>query len=496
MNGRILASGTELSREQLGARADQLASGFASAGLLEGDIVAVMLRNSMPYLEIIQGVRRLGCYYCPINWHFTAAEVAYLVQDSGAKIFISDSQLYASVAEALPPSLPVLLVDQDEGAHSYTTWRDSQPPYTGPAVAPRGHMAYTSGTTGRPKGVMRHPFPMEELQERQQTADTVINQAYGVAEGSRVLLSAPIYHSAPSLYTQVALRKASLFVVTERFDPRQILGLIQEHKIEAVYMVPIMYTRLLALPEHERLAYDVSSLKFVVSTGSPCPTETKRAMIAWFGPVIYETYASSEAGLVTLINSQEALERPGSVGRPLAEATVRIYDEQGVECKPGTVGRIFVRQPAYADFSYRGNPQARTEIEHEGLIGLGDLGLVDEQGYLYVCDRESDMVISGGVNIYPAEIEQHIFQYPGVADCVVIGVPDAEYGERLLALIQPKADSDIQFNDLKPWLESRMARYKIPRLFELRSSLPRDDSGKVLKRKLRSAYWEGRDTKV
>ncbi len=496
MNDYIVAGKDQLSKAALAENALKTASALASTGVREGDTVAVMLRNCMPYLEIILAARTLGCYYCPINWHFTPDEVAYLLEDSGAGVLITDSVFFERVREKIPAKVRVFLIDADQSELGYVLWRDSHGVFNGPEVAPRGHMAYTSGTTGKPKGVVRYPFPADELQARKATSEALVAQAYGLRPGVRALLSAPIYHSAPSLYTQMALLKASTFVVTERFDPHEILQLIQQHRIETLYMVPIMYVRLLRLSVAERNTYDVSSLKFVVSTGSPCPIEVKRAMIEWFGPIIYETYASSEAGLVTLIDSSEALERPGSVGRPLPGGTVRILDETGATAEPGTVGRIFVRQQAYADFTYRGNPGARAEIEQQGLIGLGDLGFVDEQGYLYVCDRESDMVISGGVNIYPAEIEQHIFQYPGVTDCVVFGIPDQEYGEQLLALIQTADERPLDQDALRQWLKPRLAGYKIPRDIRVHPNLPRDDSGKIMKRKLRSEYWAGQKTKV
>lgn len=496
MSAIIIADDITYTRAELTQSASQVAAGLAAAGIQEGDVVAVMLKNSIEYLEIIMACRQLGCYYCPINWHFTAAEIQYILDDSEAKALITTQAYFEPLQQTLSPTLSVWLTDTHDHEKNYATWKAAQPFHQAKPVSPRGHMAYTSGTTGKPKGVVRHAFPIEELSERQAVADSLVEEAYGLKPGVRALLSAPIYHSAPSLYAQVALRKADVFIVTERFDAHKILQLIEKHQIEAVYMVPIMYARLLRLDEDERNRYDLSSLKFVVSTGSPCPPETKQAMMDWFGPVIYETYASSEAGLVTLIRPEEVKSHPGSVGKPLANGIVRIYDEQGMLCPPGTVGRIFVHQPAYADFSYKGNPAARLEIEHEGLISLGDMGWLDEEGHLYVTDRESDMVISGGVNIYPAEIEQHLLQHVGIADCVVIGVPDAEFGERLLALVQPVADKTLDADELRAWLKPRLAGFKIPRDFEFRAILPRDDNGKIKKRALRNTYWKNHATKV
>lgn len=500
MSGLVIAGGCQLDRAGLAARGEQVAAGLAAMGVREGDVIAVLLRNGMPYLEIIQACKRLGCYYCPINWHYTAEEVAFLVTDSGAKLLIAEDDLWRQMWTALPAGLPALRVtgagETAVEANDYDDWRDAQPRYDGPLVAPRGHMAYTSGTTGRPKGVVRQPFPVERLAEHLAAVESVVEQAYGLRPGCRALLPAPIYHSAPSVFAQVALRVCDTLVLTARFDPLEVLRLIEQHRIDTVYLVPIMYVRLLKLDARTRASFDLSSLRFVASTGAPCAPELKRAMIDWLGPVVHETYASSEAGMVTAIDSHEALARPGSAGRPIGTAQVRIYADDGSVCPPGQVGRIYVRQPAYADFTYRNHPEARKAVERDGLIGLGDLGYVDEDGYLFVCDRESDMVISGGVNIYPAEIEHHLMQYPGVADCAVFGVPDAEFGERLLGLIQPAPDARLDTAQAMQWLSARIARYKIPRELLLREALPRDDNGKIAKRRLRAEFWEGRPRKV
>lgn len=494
--GHIIVGDSVLDRAALVRRGEQVAAALAARGIAQGDVVAVLLRNGMPYLEIIQACKRLGCYYCPINWHYTPAEVAFLVQDSGAKLLITEADLWPAAQAALPDGLPALRVGAPGAADDYAAWRDAQAPYDGPAVAPRGHMAYTSGTTGRPKGVVREPFPLDQLPQRLAAVEAVVEQAYGLRPGSRALLPAPIYHSAPSVFAQVALRVCDTLVVTPRFDPLDVLRLIEQHRIDTIYLVPIMYVRLLKLDPAVRASFDLSSLRFVASTGAPCAPALKRAMIDWLGPVIHETYASSEAGMVTAIDSHEALARPGSAGRPIGGARVRVVDEAGASCPPGQIGRIFVRQPAYADFTYRNHPEARRRVELDGLIGLGDLGYLDEDGYLFVCDRESDMVISGGVNIYPAEIEHHLMQYPGVADCAVFGVPDDEFGERLLALVQPAADARVSPAEALQWLASRIARYKVPRELRLQAALPRDDNGKIAKRRLRDTFWAGQERKV
>jgi len=236
--------------------------------------------------------------------------------------------------------------------------------------------------------------------------------------------------------------------------------------------------------------YDLSSMRFVASTGSPCPAEVKRAMIDWWGPVFNESYAASELGYVTSISSEEALRKPGAAGRPVGEARIRILDESGRELPRGEVGLIYARQPAYPDFTYNNNPEARRGIERDGLLSLGDMGFVDDDGYLYVCDRASDMVISGGVNIYPAEIEAVLVLMPGVRDCAVFGIPDEEFGEALAAAVQIETGSSVQAEDVKRYLQERIASYKVPRVVAFHAELPREESGKIFKRRLRAPYWE------
>jgi long-chain acyl-CoA synthetase len=297
------------------------------------------------------------------------------------------------------------------------------------------------------------------------------------------------------VFIQQALQMAERLVLTARFDAEQVLALVEQHRIDVLYLVPIMYVRLLKLPPDVRARYDLSSIRFVASTGSPCAPEVKRAMLDWLGPVIHETYASSEAGMVTVATPADAAARPGTAGRPVDAAQLRILDVDGNACAPGEVGLVYVRQPAYPDFTYLNNDAARRAIDRDGLISLGDMGYVDADGYLFICDRASDMVISGGVNIYPAEIEHQLVRYPGVADCAVFGVPDDEYGERLHGVIEPMPDTRIDPAAVTEWLRARLSGFKVPRTIEI-ASLPRDETGKLAKRRLRDQHWAGRTRRV
>ncbi|PLQ01172.1 acyl-CoA synthetase [Cupriavidus pauculus] len=479
------------------ARGTRLAGGLRRLGLEEGGVVAVLLRNDPVFADVVFACRAAGTYYCPVNWHFMAEEVRFLLEDSGARALIVHADLLPAVQAVVPAGVAVLVVG---GTHpdgiEYEPWLAAQAPYDGPRVAPRGHLAYTSGTTGRPKGVLRQAVPLADLDAQQERLRSLIRQAYGIVPGCRALMSAPLYHSAPSVYVQNALQMAERLVLAPRFDAEQVLALVEKHRIDVLYLVPIMYVRLLKLPPEVRARYDLSSIRFVASTGSPCSPEVKRAMLDWFGPVIHETYASSEAGLVTVATPEDAAARPGTAGRPVDDASVRIIDENGKPCAPGEVGLVYVRQPAYPDFTYLNNDKARREIDIDGHVTLGDMGYVDADGYLFICDRASDMVISGGVNIYPAEIEHELVRYPGVADCVVFGVPDDEYGERLHGVVEPVAGAEVAPAAVIEWLRHRLSGFKVPRSIEIVARLPRDETGKLAKRRLRDQHWAGRQRRV
>jgi long-chain acyl-CoA synthetase len=257
-----------------------------------------------------------------------------------------------------------------------------------------------------------------------------------------------------------------------------------------------MYVRLLKLPEAVRQRFDLRSVSFVGSTGSPCPPEVKRAMIDWWGPVFTESYASSETGLITFCSAADALARPGTAGRALPDAEIKILDDSGNELPPGEIGTIYCRHLALPDFTYINNPTARNQIDRGGLAAVGDMGYLDDDGYLFVCDRRSDMVICGGVNIYPAEIEAMLMTLPGIADCAVFGIPDPEYGEVLAAHVQLQPGAALNGDDVRDFLRRQMATYKVPRVVEFSAALPREDSGKIFKRKLREPYWQGVGRKI
>ncbi|KAA0690122.1 long-chain fatty acid--CoA ligase [Halopseudomonas laoshanensis] len=491
MTAQLICGELERSGDEVAQRALQLAGGLARLGVEDGDVIAVMLRNGPVFIDAIQSCQTAGCFYCPVNWHFKADEVAFLLEDSAAKVFLVEADLLDDLAGIIPEGVVVLVNGGDgslrAGHLRYETWLAEQAPFAGEPRTPRAHMAYTSGTTGRPKGVKRLAPPVEEREAMAAAMRELSRAAWGIEPGVRTLVSAPLYHSAPSSFAQQSILQAELMVVMPRFDAEQTLALIEQYRIDTVFLVPIMYVRLLRLPAEIKAKYDLSSVRFVASTGAPCAPDVKLAMLDWWGPVIYETYASSETGMITIQDPVSARRKPGSVGLPIGQTRIRIVDEQGSDCPLGEPGVIYVRQPAVPDFTYLNNDEARAKAGLGDLATVGDIGYLDEEGYLFICDRKSDMVISGGVNIYPAEIEHQLITLPGVADCAVFGVPDAEYGESLVAVVAT-ADPALNEEVIKNFIRQRMASYKTPRQVHLVASLPRDDNGKVAKRRLKDAY--------
>ncbi len=479
MTAALRFDGSETSPAAFEAAAHRAAGGFEKLGVGDGDVVCVMLHNSPEYLIAMFGARLLGAYGCPLNWHYKAEEAGWILRDSGAKALVTSPQLRQQI-EA--PAIPTI--------DDWQAWLAGQAPWNGAARRPRMAMPYTSGTTGRAKGVRRLAPTAEEAATMDALNREGMARVHGVAPGMRSLLSAPLYHSAPSGYSVQAMLHGELLVLEPKFDAERTLALIHDLRLTHAYLVPTMYVRLLRLDERIRKRYDVSSMRFVSSTGSPCPAEIKRAMIEWWGPVFNESYAASELGYITSITSPEALRKPGSAGRPLGKARISIRDSSGRELPQGEIGLIYARQPAFPDFTYNNDPDARRKIEIDGLWSMGDMGYLDADGYLYVCDRASDMVISGGVNIYPAEIEAVLAVMPGVRDCAVFGIPDEEFGEALCAAVQLEAGCRVSTEEIQSYLRGRMASYKIPRRVDFHAELPREDSGKIFKRRLRAPYWE------
>jgi long-chain acyl-CoA synthetase len=298
-----------------------------------------------------------------------------------------------------------------------------------------------------------------------------------------------MYHSAPNAYGNAAAVCGAEIILQPRFDPEELLAFIAQYRVTHLHLVPTMFVRLLKLPDAVRTRYDLSTLVHVVHAAAPCPPHVKRAMIDWWGPVINEYYGSTETGAVVYCTSQDWLAHPGTVGKAMPNAIVRVLRADGSDADVGEAGDVFCRTTTIADFTYHGDDDKRRKAEQDGLIGVGDIGYLDSDGFLFLCDRRNHMVISGGVNIYPAEIENELLQLPGVADCAVFGIPDDEFGESLCAWIQPGRGETLDAGVIRAALGDRLARYKVPKLIEFSPELPREDSGKIFKRKLRDPYW-------
>lgn len=355
-------------------------------------------------------------------------------------------------------------------------------------------MIYTSGTTGKPKGVRRRPFGPEHIAAQSE----ILVHGYGLTPGDdmRVLMTGPMYHSAPNSYGLAAAALAKTIVLQPRFDAEQLLAMVRDHRITHMHVVPTMFVRLLKLPSEKRLSYDVSSLRFVVHGAAPCPVEVKKQIIDWWGPVVHEYYGSTETGLITGHDSEEALNRPGTVGRPLPGVTIRVIGDSGREVAAGEIGDVYVRSQSVPDFTYHGREDERTDIERDGFVTVGDIGWIDERGYLYLCDRRRDMIISGGVNIYPAEIEAALLAIEGIRDAAVFGIPDEEFGEAVCAYVQPERDTSVSRAEIHDELARSLSRFKIPKVIEFSEDLPREDSGKIFKRRLREPYWAGAGRRI
>ncbi|MFT3804343.1 MAG: AMP-binding protein [Burkholderiaceae bacterium] len=496
----IVFEGRQYEPEWIRLEVDRVQAGLNGLGLQAGQTVSAMLRNGPEYVVLALACRQAGVYLVTINTHFKAREVQHVLSDSGAAVLFVHDDLLSRIDGGVPTAVVVVTVPSPETAEAAPRdWRAfgaGQPPMPTRGGVLHGAIVYTSGTTGKPKGVRRIPPPMEHAAAMERELLRVTEIVYGTGPGLRAYLAAPIYHSAAMAYMTHVGRMNALLVLENGFDAERALQLIEAHRLTHAYLVPTMYRRLLALPAQVRDRHDISSLRQVASTGSPCPPDLKRRMIEWFGPIITEAYGSSEAGYTTFIDSADWLRHPGSAGRALPSATVRILDVDGRQLPAGETGLIYVKQTALPDFTYVNRPEAREAAERDGLITLGDIGYLDDEGFLYICDRQSDMVISGGVNIYPAEIEAVLQTMPAVADCAVFGIPDAEYGEALAAAVQPTPGMYIEEGAVQTFLRERLAGYKVPRVVEVHDALPREDTGKIFKRRLREPYWRGQQRRI
>jgi long-chain acyl-CoA synthetase len=487
------ATGETVSYAQLEDRSARLARALRARGLAEGDTVAICMENNRQYLEVAWAAQRSGLRYTAVNSHLRPAEVQYVLDDSGAVALVS-SQAMADVAARLDLSVIGTLICADGELPGFERYDDVLAAVpAGPAEDEREgrEMLYSSGTTGRPKGV-RKQLPGTPFGDPA-SAPVIIARGIGERYGDRVvyLCPAPLYHSAPLVWSMSLQRYGATIVVMEQFDPARCLELIERYRVSQAQFVPTMFTRLLRLPADSRERYDLSSLQVVVHGAAPCPVSVKRAMIEWWGPIIHEYYAGTEDIGNTAITSAEWLAHPGSVGRPAVEC--HILSADGRELAAGEAGLVYFA--GGRPFTYH-NDAGKTEAitNANGWRTLGDIGYLDDDGYLYLTDRAAHMIVSGGVNIYPQEAENVLAGHPAVADVAVLGVPDAEMGEAVKAVVvpvDPAAAGPVLAAELLAFCRAELASYKCPRSVDFTGELPREPNGKLYKRRLRERYWAG-----
>ena len=489
----IMAStGETVTYGELDRRANQGAHLLRSLGLKRGDGMAVLMDNSARYLEVVWAAERTGVYCTCISSKLTAGEAEYIVRDGNCRVLIA-SKGVAGVATALRPLIPevaTLMVDGTaEGFASYEQARDAQPGTLIEDASPGGIMLYSSGTTGVPKGV-RHALPDEPFGEVPSQLIRLGTALYGFNPDMIYLSPAPLYHAAPLRWSMAVQQLGGTVVVMERFDAEAALAVIEKHRVTHAQWVPTHFVRMLKLPKAVREQHDVSSLQAVWHAAAPCPIPVKRAMIEWWGPIIGEYYAGTEGNGFCAIDSAEWLAHPGSVGRNLTAVT-KICDDEGNEVSVRTEGTVYFA--GGGSFAYHNDPaKTASAANQHGWTTLGDIGWLDEEGYLYLTDRKSFMIISGGVNIYPAELENLLVTHPDVADVAVIGAPHEEMGEEVVAIVQPRdvesAGPELAAR-LMDFARANLSHVKCPRRVDFRAELPRHDTGKLYKRQLRDEYW-------
>jgi long-chain acyl-CoA synthetase len=498
----VTPDGRELTAGALLARANRLTHGLRALGLGVGDVLAAVVPNGAPMIEAYLGATQAGMYLVPINHHLTASEIAYILQDSGAKAFLAGERFAdacrAAADEAGIPARARLGVGSVPGFRDYEAFLAEQPDALPEDRTAGAVMNYTSGTTGRPKGVRRPLAPVDP--DLLGSFFAMFLGMFGIQpHADNVhLCGSPLYHTAPLMFTGCSLHLGHTIVLMDKWTPEGQLELTQKYRVTTSHMVPTQFHRLLALPDDVKRKYDLSSLRHMIHAAAPCPVDVKRGMLAWWGPVIYEYYAASEGG-GTLVTPQEWLERPGTVGKAWPGSDIRIYDDAGTVLGPGQIGTVYMALGGSQDFEYHGDKQKTQANRRDGYFTVGDVGELDADGYLFLRDRKIDMIISGGANIYPAEIESVLLTCPKVGDVAVFGIPDDDWGEQVKAVIEPAAGVEAGpalADDIMAFCRDKLAKYKWPRSIDFVDALPRDPNGKLYKRKLRDPYWVGRERKI
>ncbi|WP_200262240.1 acyl-CoA synthetase [Streptomyces sp. HSG2] len=491
----VAPDGTEVTAGRLHAEANRLVGGLRAAGVRRGDAFAVILPNGVEFLTAHLAATQAGLYLVPINHHLVGAEVAWILADSGAGLLVAharyaDTAREAADAAGLPPARRHLVGGEAEGFRPYGdlgAGRSDAPP---PDRTLGWVMNYTSGTTGRPRGV-RRPLPGAVPE------DTHLGGFLGIFgirphEDNVHLVCSPLYHTAVLQFAAASLHLGHRVVVMDKWTPRETLRLVERYRCTHTHMVPTQFHRLLALPDEVKERHDLSSMRHAVHGAAPCPEHVKRAMIDWWGPCVEEYYAASEGG-GTFATARDWLRKPGTVGRAWPISEIAVLDDEGEPLPPGRVGTVYMRMTT-GGFAYHKDAEKTRDGRVGDYFTVGDLGYLDEEGYLFLRDRKIDLIISGGVNVYPAEIEAVLLAHPAVADAAVVGAPDEDRGEEVRAFVEPEeghAADPALAEDILRHCAARLAGYKRPRAVEFVARLPRDPNGKLYKRRLRERFRPG-----
>ncbi len=496
-------------RGELLAACNRVVGGLRDLGLARGDVVAIDSVNCAEYFVVNLACAQAGLYLTPINWHLAGPEVAYILKDCEARAFIGHERVDTICAETaaeagLRPEV-CFAVGEVEGFRPFAELGEGQSADT-PAERCAGNvMNYTSGTTGHPKGVKRALAPPELEPDVIFSMIAGFLGMFGIQpeDDNVYICGSPLYHTAVLMQSSSALHYGHPVVLMDRWNPEDMLRLIEKYRCTESHMVPTQFHRLLLLPEEVKAHYDCSSTRCMIHAAAPCPPDVKRRMLEWWGPSIYEYYAATEGG-GTIVTPEQWLERPGTVGRAWTGAEIRIFDDEGLELPTGETGTVYMLLGDAARFEYRDDAEKTrknrlTTEDDKVFFTVGDVGFLDDAGFLFLCDRKIDMIISGGANIYPAEIENVLITHPSVGDVAVFGIPNQEWGEEIKAVVEPAPGveaSDVLTRELLELCLKQLAKFKVPRSIEYTDTMPRDPNGKLYKRKLRDPYWEGQERSI
>ena len=492
----------------LNERTNRLIHALRALGLATGDTIAIYAGNCREYYEIMLAANHAGLVYVPVNWHFSPEELAYVIDNAGARVLFAEGQFLDAAQAALSrgetPGLQHAI--SIRGATEVGGFRDYEAFLAGAAASEPenqgagGPMFYTSGTTGRPKGVRSSTFAAGGPLAMLEMIGAGLSQMLLIPNDGTTFLCGPVYHSAQWAFSFLPLLTGSRVVMRHKFDPAESLQVIDQHKVTNVHLVPTQFHRLLRLDDQARKAFSGSSLQIVWHGAAPCPPDVKKRMIEWWGPIVAEYYGSTEGSIVSTVSASEWLERPGTVGKPTPLVQITVRDDDSREVPTGAAGQIFVKSLMGSDFEYHNEPQKTADVHLEpGTYTFGDIGYLDDAGYLYLSDRKIDMIISGGVNIYPAEIEAVLVNHPAVEDAAVFGIPNDEFGEEVKAAVTLRLGhtaSDALAGEIIAHCRAHLAGYKAPRSIDFETEMPRHETGKLYKRLLRDRYWQDSARKI